>query len=169
MTVGLPGAGIGGLFYLASALLMPVRELWGFARDPRAPRRWGVALRQASLAAGILAALWATGWLLGLVVPETVEVAAAGSSGAGLEVRRNAVKVSTVLFSLGTLALVLALVQVARVVVRRRPAPARPAAERIPTPVGGRALREPRDDRRRHPTRWRRAGEHSGQFRRFEG
>ena len=28
MTAGMPGTGIGGLFYLLSALLMPLRELW---------------------------------------------------------------------------------------------------------------------------------------------
>lgn len=165
MTAGLPGAGIGGIFYLASALLMPVRELWGFARDPRAPRRWGLALRQAALATGILAALWATGWLLALVLPETVRAPEAGGAGvvAGA-VSRNAIRVSALVFSLGTLALVLGVVQAARVLVRRPPSEA-PAPLRIPTPLAVRALRDPITARQRHPTR--RRGQNSGQFPRF--
>ena len=167
MTAGLPGAGIGGIFYLASALLMPVRELWCFVRDPRAPRRWGVALRQASLAGGILAALWATGWLLALVLPETVRApeATAGGAAAGA-LSRNAIKVSALAFSLGTLALVLGVVQAARVLVLRRPA-ALPAFQRIPTPLAVRAVRDPISGRPRRPTPWREVGENSGQFPRY--
>ncbi|MFL5581709.1 MAG: hypothetical protein ACJ8AO_15175 [Gemmatimonadaceae bacterium] len=169
MTAGLPGAGIGGIFYLASALLMPVRELWGFVHDPRAPRRWGLALRQASLAGGILAALWATGWLLALVLPESARTARSGAPGLGAAgaVGHNVLKVGALLFSLGTLALVLGAVQAARLVARRRPAPALPAPVRIPTPAVVRALRDPLADRHRHPTRWRPSGEHSGQFPRY--
>jgi hypothetical protein len=62
MTAGLPGTGIGGLFYLVSALLMPfvtlVRALRG---RPVAP---GEAFRQAGVAVGILVAMWITGALL---------------------------------------------------------------------------------------------------------
>jgi hypothetical protein len=167
MTAGLPGAGIGGLFYLASALLMPVREAVGFVRDPLAPRRWGVALRQAALAGGIIAALWATGWLLGLVLPTTTVIGDGGAAGAAHHVTRNAVKTGTILFSFGTLALVLVLVQVGRLVARRLPARALPAPPRIPTPLAVRALREPIAERPAHGTRWRRVGENSGQFRRY--
>jgi hypothetical protein len=148
MTAGLPGAGIGGIFYLASALLMPVRELWGFVHDPRAPRRWGLALRQASLAGGILAALWATGWLLALVLPESARTARSGAPGlgaAGGAVGHNVLKVGALLFSLGTLALVLGAVQAARLVARPAPRPRAPRAGAHPD--ARRRARAPRPPR----------------------
>lgn len=64
MTAGLPGTGIGGLFYLISALLMPVREAWrtvtgrGRARDLR------VAVRQSAMALAILGVAWLTSFSL---------------------------------------------------------------------------------------------------------
>lgn len=67
MIVGVPGAGIGGLFYLACALWAPVRELWFvivLRRPPRLPR---LVMRQAATACGIIAGIWLTGWLFGLL------------------------------------------------------------------------------------------------------
>ena len=77
MTVGLPGVGIGGIFYLVSALLMPVRELGrAMRRDPGA-RHWGLVSRQTSIALGILAALWLTGWLVGRMLMHAPVIAMA--------------------------------------------------------------------------------------------
>lgn len=67
MIVGVPGAGIGGLFYLACSLWAPVRELWFvivLRRPPRLPR---LVMRQAATACGIIAGIWLTGWLFGLL------------------------------------------------------------------------------------------------------
>src|SRR5215207_7225971 len=64
MTAGLPGSGIGGLFYLLSALFMPLRELWRALRSRSRPERPVLALQQAGLALGIIAALWWTGWAI---------------------------------------------------------------------------------------------------------
>ena len=67
MTAGLPGTGIGGLFYLISALLMPCREAFRalIGRGDRA--RGQVALQQGGLAVTILGAVWVTGLVLGLL------------------------------------------------------------------------------------------------------
>jgi hypothetical protein len=65
MTAGLPGTGIGGLFYLVSALLMPFVTLVRAVRGrPVLP---GEAFRQAGTAVGILVAMWITGALLAMV------------------------------------------------------------------------------------------------------
>jgi len=66
VTAGLPGTGIGGLFYLISALLMPFREAFRaiVGRGDRA--RGQVALQQGGLAISILGAVWITGLVLGL-------------------------------------------------------------------------------------------------------
>lgn len=69
MNAGLPGTGIGGLFYILLALLMPVRELYLTARRRSSRERWRIVLRQLTMAGGILGALAATGWLESGVTP----------------------------------------------------------------------------------------------------
>jgi len=61
VTAGIPGTGIGGLFYLVSALAMPLREMRG--RRGGGPR-WSVIAGQVAMASGVIAGMWATGWLL---------------------------------------------------------------------------------------------------------
>jgi hypothetical protein len=124
MTVGIPGAGIGGLFYLLSALAMPLRELaraaggsptGDTAIERRARRR--LAWRQAALALGTIAALGAAGELIGLLIgPRAGQVAASGTL-VGLQ---RILPRTTLALTFGSLALVLLAVQVARVVVGRR-------------------------------------------------
>lgn len=57
---GLPGTGIGGLFYILLALSMPVVEVSRALRSRSGPRRWRQAFTQFVLACGILAAVAAT-------------------------------------------------------------------------------------------------------------
>lgn len=61
MTAGLPGTGIGGLFYLLSALLMPLRELWLVLRTGGSHQPRPLAWRQACMAAAIVLVTWLTG------------------------------------------------------------------------------------------------------------
>jgi tetratricopeptide (TPR) repeat protein len=146
MAAGIPGVGIGGIFYLVTALLMPVHELWLVARrEPGAgsAARWRVITRQWSIAAGILVAIWATGWVLGrMLVTRGVMVndVAAGVAAA----HRVSLRVSALLLSFGTLTMVLLLVQLARLVrrVRNRVEPATPIDD--PEPVT-----QPTDERAR--------------------
>lgn len=128
MTAGLPGAGIGGLFYLASALLMPARSLVHTLRGRHAEARWGLALRQSSLAAGVIAALWATGELLGrLLSPEARQALATSAGQAAAAGPRNAIGTHALAFGVVTLVAVLLVVQVARALVPvHRPADAAP-------------------------------------------
>jgi hypothetical protein len=62
VTAGIPGTGIGGLFYLASALALPLRAL------RRRRLRWSAIAGQVAMASGVIAAMWATGWLLELAL-----------------------------------------------------------------------------------------------------
>ena len=64
MTPGLPGAGIGGLFYLLAALFSPVWETVRLLRGNGAPRQWVVVLRLFALALSIVAAMWLTAWIV---------------------------------------------------------------------------------------------------------
>jgi len=66
VTAGLPGTGIGGLFYLISALLMPFREAFLVLSGRGNRARGQLALQQCGLAVTILGAVWVTGLVLGL-------------------------------------------------------------------------------------------------------
>lgn len=114
------------MFYLASALLMPMRSIWSVARGRPGDARWGVAMRQASLAAGILGTLWVTGWVLGWMIAAFMpETSTLGGSAAGGDVR-NVVRISALALSFGTLGLVLLAVQLLRVLL--------PRARTVPVP-----------------------------------
>ena len=127
MTVGLPGVGLGGIFYLLSALLMPLFELARTVRGRSSPGRWRVVGTQWTLAAGIVTALWGTGWALGQVVPQPAALVAAGASAA---TGHNVLRVATLGLSLGTLIVVLLGVEIARLILASpgRPLRSRPAA-----------------------------------------
>lgn len=62
--VGLPGTGLGGVFYILLVLWMGVRECWLLLRTASHLSRWRKIASLGSLAASILAALWLEGWLL---------------------------------------------------------------------------------------------------------
>ena len=72
MNVGLPGTGIGGLFYLVTACLMPFVELIQTFRGQSSLKRWRVVCVQFSLAAGVVFGLWATAWCIKALAPKTV-------------------------------------------------------------------------------------------------
>lgn len=131
MTVGLPGVGIGGIFYIASALLMPMRSLAAVLTGRAHLARWPVALRQAAIAIAILGVLWATGLTLGWIITTAFPAAAvAGVSGATPAHVRSVVRTSALLLSFGTLAVVLAVVQLLRVALPVRPTVRSATAER---------------------------------------
>jgi tetratricopeptide (TPR) repeat protein len=169
MTAGLPGVGIGGIFYVVSALLMPVRAAVLTARGRRADARWGLALRQAGIAAGILGALWFTGWLIAAALnafaPHVLTAAGRGAGGAAVG---NVVKVTALALSLVTLTLVVGAVQLARLVVTR-PDPAERVGARprrgaraaaILLAVAGAALVAPRAATAQQPRAGRSAAAH---------
>lgn len=54
MVVGVPGTGIGGLFYLFMAVLMPIRELWLAVRGRSSLRAWKFIAIQLSMIGGIV-------------------------------------------------------------------------------------------------------------------
>jgi tetratricopeptide (TPR) repeat protein len=116
MTAGLPGTGIGGMFYLLSALATPLWQMY-VRRRGRRSHGWSLVAAQAAMALAILAGVWTTGWLLGLgltasrrAVPSAIMVPAG-----------NQVPALVLLFSVGTLAVVLLGVELLRLWVRRRP------------------------------------------------
>jgi hypothetical protein len=130
MTAGLPGAGIGGLFYLAATITLPFRSLWRRVRGRTDSIPWRHQVHNVAMAAGIIAGLWVAGWLLGFVVPdEMLNPATASAARTGVSLR-TVIPAATFAAAIGTLAVVLAAVEVAhhvnlRASANRRARPAR--------------------------------------------
>ena len=61
MNAGLPGIGLSGVFYIVSALLMPVAEVTRVVRGRPRRRGWGTVLTHWTIAAGMVAAMWLAG------------------------------------------------------------------------------------------------------------
>jgi hypothetical protein len=64
MTAGLPGTGIGGIFYLLLAVCMPAREFIRTVRGKTNLKRWGFITLQLLIVLGIILAIWGEVWLL---------------------------------------------------------------------------------------------------------
>ena len=62
--IGLPGTGLGGIFYVLLVAWMAIREAWLSLRAASHSSRWKKIASLTSLAAAILAALWVEGWIL---------------------------------------------------------------------------------------------------------
>ena len=119
MTVGLPGTGVGGMFYLLSALAMPLREVYGRARRRSTRGGWRAVLEQTGLALGILAGMWVAGWLLGAgvaAVQTTLPAPPPGTPPPG-----NVLRTVALVVSLGTLVCVLVAVEVLGLWLSRPP------------------------------------------------
>jgi Flp pilus assembly protein TadD len=128
MNVGMPGTGIGGMFYVVSALAMPLWEAYRRSRS-RTPATcnvqratggggWGMVAGQLAITGGIIAGIWATGWLLGLALRTAQPILPAGAGTPAA----NVVRTVALAVSLGTLVAVLLAVEVLRLVMRRRAA-----------------------------------------------
>jgi hypothetical protein len=64
MTAGLPGTGIGGIFYLLLAVYMPVCEFFKTMQGKTTFKRWEGVTLQLLFVAGILTTMWSEVWLL---------------------------------------------------------------------------------------------------------
>ena len=113
MNPGLPGASIGGLFYILSALWMTICELWR-RRQGNVPGRWPLVARQFGIAVGIIVAMSGVFWALDTVLMlQQVAAHAAGQMHAMWILRASALAVTS-----GVLATVLGTVHVVRLCLR---------------------------------------------------
>ena len=121
MSPGLPGTGIGGLFYILSALWMPVCELWRRWRGA-APRQWPLVARQFAIAVGVVAVMTGVFWALDTVM--MLEQVAAHAVGKGHVMW--SLRISALMLTSGVLAAVIGVVHLVRLWLRLRTL--RPAA-----------------------------------------
>lgn len=124
MIVGLPGTGLGGVFYVLLALWMAVCELWRAAHGRRDPEKRRILRTQGVLTAfmlpGILAAGWAAGWLFWAVVPHAIPASAGTTAAASGGAARNVLRLWPVLLTLATLVVVYLALRAAQVALRWR-------------------------------------------------
>jgi hypothetical protein len=64
MVAGLPGTGVGGIFYLLLAGAMPFVELFRTLKGQGSIRRWGFIALQLTLVLWIFLALWGEVWCI---------------------------------------------------------------------------------------------------------
>lgn len=115
MTAGLPGTGIGCLFYLMSALCMPFIELYMTCRGRSSKQRWKLVATQFCFALGIAGGFWVTGWFLSWILPAKHVLSVQGSG----EVL-NVIAITSFLMSGGVLVSVLIGIEVVSVIGRLR-------------------------------------------------
>jgi hypothetical protein len=125
---GLPGTGIGGLFYLLLTALMPLRHAVSAVRRRSRAGAGRVVLRCVALAAGIVATIWAQAWALRAAILALSPAGQVPAAFRGLADAGTSTYVKVAAFaSLASLAAVVLTVHALRLFLRRREAPAVPA------------------------------------------
>src|SRR5207249_4696318 len=128
MAAGLPGTGIGGLFFILSAFFMVIVELQRTIRGRSSLARWRLVGRHAGIAAAMVAAITIVIWLLPRVLFPSP------TTGKGSTPATHALlPLAPVLITLAVLATVLLTAYLAQFVVRRESGPAREVADRQPS------------------------------------
>ena len=124
MNAGLPGTGIGGVFYLLSALWMPFHELHKTLRRKSRPQRMRLILVQLSIALGIIVGIWLTGWLLGeLMMMRGWLAFKQGTAATATNTLPNVIRVTMVFLTIGLLVVVVSGVHILKLVMRYRKPP----------------------------------------------
>ncbi len=109
MIAGLPGTGIGGIFYLLTSLLIPFIELYRTIGGKGNKRRWRFVLFQLFITGGIFLGFWLTGLFLGWLINHAVPLQRINAQHAS---SANVLKIRPFLISILTLAAVLLSVHV---------------------------------------------------------
>jgi hypothetical protein len=117
MAAGLPGTGIGGLFFILSAFFMVIAETVNTVRGRSSLARWRIVARHAGVAAAMVAAVTATIWILhGLLFPAAKPESTGSSNSSG-----QLVPFAPVLITMAALALVLLTAKIAQLLLGGRP------------------------------------------------
>ena len=68
MMAGLPGSGIGGMFYVGLTLFMPFRELYRAVRGKSRAKHWSFIGIQVGFVVAIAAGMWGEAWAIGRLI-----------------------------------------------------------------------------------------------------
>ncbi len=116
MIAGIPGIGIGGIFYFLCVAFMPFKELGNTIRGKTSKYRWNMVAQQAALLCGIMAGFWGTGLILGIMIHRFSVL----STGHAAVPAGNIFHVKPLYFSLLTLCVVLGGVRVINLLLDRK-------------------------------------------------
>ncbi len=130
MIAGIPGSGIGGIFYLLCALWMPVNELGAIVRGRSTARRRRQALVLCGFALAVVAAVWVTGWGLGKLFAQPLHPLAAAAGNPQAAETKNLISTIALAVTFGTLGGMVVSVHVLRLLLGR-PARIRRRAGRL--------------------------------------
>lgn len=134
MFAGLPGFGVGTLFYVVVAFWMPIRELPRVANGTSSLARWRLIVQQLFYACGIIVTIMVAErllmWMLGQSGPKPFSPALL-LSGQLSERASGSILAAPITASLLMLGGVLLAVEILRLVVTRRPAKQTPAARTL--------------------------------------
>ena len=151
MNVGLPGTGIGGMFYLLSALCMPLVEAVRSVRD-RDWSRWRVVGRQLGLAVGMAAGIWTGARVLAVALAgSSLALAALHAAGVAGRITPDFLRAATLAVSLGTLGAVIVGVWIAKLWVHGWGGPRARSRKRGAMAAASRPRRPGRTARKRIP------------------
>jgi hypothetical protein len=141
MVAGLPGTGIGGIFYILLAFTMPFVELYRLARGQSSVKRWRMVLMQVCNASGILGGVYVTGWLLarGLNFYRSL-AATTGGAEATYQPTANVIPAASVYAAIATLCGLILMTYVLRFVLRNGKGLPATGGTVHPLPRAGRAV-----------------------------
>jgi hypothetical protein len=122
MTAGIPGTGIGALYYILLALMMPVRETCRLCVRRSSTERWLQVAAQTGNALGILISAWLTGWLL-IHAFALLRTHGLGSQSEAVKTMTNIMSVSTFHLALVVLGSVILSVHILRLLIPARKLP----------------------------------------------
>ena len=124
MTAGMPGTGIGGVFYLISALFMPFFELYRTLQGRSSVTRWLLVSRQLTMSLCIVVGMWLLGLALGVLIKggPQLDIVHELHGHVSAHVERittlNVFHLAPVLISCGTLLFILSVTHILRLVYR---------------------------------------------------
>jgi hypothetical protein len=107
MIAGLPGTGIGGMYYLLLSLWMPIHGLFHNVKRDLPSFKKGIIMRQVFLTVMVIGGMWVTGWLLGICLAVVFPSSpVTGASFGSFAIARNVIQVTPLILTLVTLTVV---------------------------------------------------------------
>lgn len=117
MTAGLPGTGIGGLFYLLLVFWMPCREIYLLCCGKSSMQRWRAIGFFLAMTAAIIVTTWGEAWILSKAVMSIAQkIGHPLAQGQAYHLLAG----TSIIMSLGSLTAVLLTVQALRLIMRWR-------------------------------------------------
>jgi hypothetical protein len=124
MNAGLPGTGIGGFFYLLSAVFMLFAEIYNTIRGRSSWKRWKLVGTQLFIVSGIIFGIGIAIWIITLIFPvtETDLYINDNSTGGNIPGILKYFKAAPFLISLITLFAVIGIIETIRFSRSKKPA-----------------------------------------------